>query len=102
MVREKSMIQFREYDENIIHTVREPLIVLDQDLSVVLASRSFYDFFKANLKRPWGSLFMTSAINIGISPSCGNCWKPSFPKRQRLTNMRLSTILPPSADAPRC
>ena len=35
MVREKSMVQFREYDENIINTVREPLIVLDQDLRVV-------------------------------------------------------------------
>ena len=36
----------REYSESIINTVREPLIVLDQDLRVVTASRSFYDSFK--------------------------------------------------------
>lgn len=35
-----------EYSENIIDTVREPLIVLDQDLRVVTASRSFYSVFK--------------------------------------------------------
>jgi len=36
-----------EYAESIINTVREPLIVLDADLKVVSASRSFYRFFKA-------------------------------------------------------
>lgn len=36
----------REFSENIINTVREPLISLDQDLRVVTASRSFYEFFK--------------------------------------------------------
>ena len=38
----------REYAESIINTVREPLIVLDQDLRVVTASRSFYEVFKVN------------------------------------------------------
>ena len=50
------MVQFREYDENIINTVRESLIVLDQDLSVVLASRSFYDFFKVKPEETVGQL----------------------------------------------
>jgi two-component system CheB/CheR fusion protein len=36
----------REYAESMIDTVREPLIVLDQDLRVVTASRSFYTVFK--------------------------------------------------------
>jgi PAS domain S-box-containing protein len=38
----------REYAESMIDTVREPLIVLDQDLRVVTASRSFYEVFKVN------------------------------------------------------
>ena len=38
----------REYAESVINTVREPLIVLDQDLRVVTASRSFYEVFKVN------------------------------------------------------
>jgi len=38
----------REYAESIIDTIREPLIVLDQELRVVNASRSFYEVFKVN------------------------------------------------------
>jgi PAS domain S-box-containing protein len=41
-----SLDEASEYAESIIDTVREPLIVLDQDLRVVTASRSFYEFFK--------------------------------------------------------
>jgi two-component system cell cycle sensor histidine kinase PleC len=40
----------REYAESMINTVREPLLVLDQDLRVVTASRSFYEVFKVNPK----------------------------------------------------
>lgn len=36
----------QEYAESIINTVREPLIVFDQDLRVVTASHSFYEVFK--------------------------------------------------------
>ena len=35
-----------EFAENIINTVREPLLVLDDELRVIKASRSFYNFFK--------------------------------------------------------
>ena len=46
----------REYAENIINTVREPLIALDQDLRVVTVSRSFYDFFKVKPEETVGQL----------------------------------------------
>ncbi|MBI4846523.1 MAG: sensor domain-containing diguanylate cyclase [Candidatus Omnitrophica bacterium] len=36
----------RIYAENIVDTVREPLLVLDADLKVISASRSFYQSFK--------------------------------------------------------
>jgi PAS domain S-box-containing protein len=45
-----------EYAERIINTVREPLIALDQDLRVVSASRSFYEFFKVNPEDTMGQL----------------------------------------------
>ena len=35
-----------EYAENIVNSVHEPLIVLDGDLKVISASRSFYEVFK--------------------------------------------------------
>jgi two-component system, cell cycle sensor histidine kinase PleC len=46
----------RDYSESIINTVREPLIVLDQDLRVVTASRSFYGVFKAKPEETVGQL----------------------------------------------
>jgi diguanylate cyclase (GGDEF)-like protein/PAS domain S-box-containing protein len=46
----------REYAESIINTVRRPLIVLDQDLRVVSASRSFYEVFKVKPEETVGQL----------------------------------------------
>jgi PAS domain S-box-containing protein len=56
MIGEKIVTRSREYDENIINTVREPLIVLDQDLRVVLVSRSFYEFFQVKPEETVGQL----------------------------------------------
>jgi PAS domain S-box-containing protein len=36
----------REYAENIVETVREPLMVLNSDLKILTANHSFYDTFK--------------------------------------------------------
>lgn len=36
----------QEYAENIVNAVREPLLILNSDLKVVLASPSFYENFK--------------------------------------------------------
>ena len=36
----------REYAENIVETVRKPLVVLDSDLKILTANHSFYDTFK--------------------------------------------------------
>jgi two-component system CheB/CheR fusion protein len=45
MFKQKIEDKSQEYSESIVDTVREPLIVLDNDLSVVTASRSFYEVF---------------------------------------------------------
>ncbi len=45
-----------KFAENIINTVREPLVVLDRYLRVVSASRSFYDTFKVNPEETLGTL----------------------------------------------
>ncbi|MBE0576436.1 MAG: sigma 54-interacting transcriptional regulator [Desulfuromonadales bacterium] len=36
----------REYAENIVETLREPLVVLDSDLQILTANHCFYDTFK--------------------------------------------------------
>ena len=53
---EKIVTKSLEYAESIIDTVREPLIVLDQDLRVVSVSRSFYDVFKVKPEETLGQL----------------------------------------------
>src|SRR5208337_3471969 len=42
--------------EDIVETVREPLIVLDSDLRVVSANRSFYNAFKVTPEETIGNL----------------------------------------------
>jgi PAS domain S-box-containing protein len=74
-----SLDEAGEYAESIINTVREPLIILDQDLRVVTASRSFYDFFKVNPDETEGQLI----YNLG-----NDQW--DIPKLREL----LETILP--------
>jgi DNA-binding response OmpR family regulator len=45
----------REYAENIVETVREPLLVLDYELKIISANQSFYDTFKVNPKETIGN-----------------------------------------------
>ncbi len=45
---EIAMREARNFAEGIVETVREPLLVLDKDLRVVSANRTFYQAFQAN------------------------------------------------------
>ena len=42
--------------EDIVETIREPLLVLDSELKVIAASRSFYEFFKVKPEETVGRL----------------------------------------------
>ena len=56
MAVKKNVKTSQEFSESIINTVREPLIVLDQDLRVVTVSRSFYEVFKVKPEETVGQL----------------------------------------------
>ncbi len=45
----------REYAENIVETVREPLVVLDSDLKILTANQSFYDTFRVTHQKTVGN-----------------------------------------------
>ena len=51
-----SVDKISEFAENIINTVREPLLILDKDFRIVAASRSFYNFFKVSSDETIGKL----------------------------------------------
>ena len=56
MSGKRTVTRSQEYSESIINTVREPLIILDQDLRVVTVSRSFYEVFKVKPEETVGQL----------------------------------------------
>ena len=56
MEGEKIETKSLEYAESIIDTVREPLIILDQELRVVSVNRSFYGVFKVKPEETVGQL----------------------------------------------
>jgi two-component system CheB/CheR fusion protein len=45
------------YADNIINTVREPLVILNQELMLISANQSFYDTFKLNKSTTEGEKF---------------------------------------------
>jgi len=55
-VERRTVTRSQEYAESIINTIREPLIVLDQDLRVLSVSRSFYEVFKVKPEETVGQL----------------------------------------------
>ncbi len=81
-VIKKSADDALEYANSTINTIREPLIVLDQDLKVVSASRAFYEVFKVNPQETVGQLI----YNLG-----NHQW--DIPKLREL----LETVLPQKA-----
>jgi diguanylate cyclase (GGDEF)-like protein/PAS domain S-box-containing protein len=56
MAVKKTMTRSQEFSDSVIDTIREPLIILDHDLRVVTASRSFYEFFKVKPEETVGKL----------------------------------------------
>ena len=46
-----------EFAENIVRTVREPLLVLDHDLRVVMANRAFLGLFRVKREETEGQVF---------------------------------------------
>ena len=65
--------------EDVVETIREPLLVLNSDLKVISANRSFYEFFKVKPEETVGQLI----YNLGSKQ-----W--NIPKLREL----LETILP--------
>jgi PAS domain-containing protein len=60
-----------EYAENIVKTVREPLVMLDFDLKILTANHSFYDTFKVPPEETIGNFIYDLVTGNGIFPSCG-------------------------------
>lgn len=75
-----------EYAESIINTVREPLIVLDQNLRVVTASRSFYEVFKVEPDETLGQLIYELGNKQWDIPKLRELLEDILPKKAAFDN----------------
>ena len=75
-----------EYAESIINTVREPLISLNQNLRVVAASRSFYEFFKVKPEETVGQLIYDLGNRQWDIPKLRELLEDILPKKVAFDN----------------
>ena len=65
--------------QGIVDTVREPVLVLDKELRVIAASRSFYSAFKVSPKIPKADFFTLWVMDNGTFQNFECCWRKSYP-----------------------
>lgn len=75
-----------ELAENIINTVREPLIVLNNQLRVVKASRSFYHFFMVTPEETIGKIIYDLGNNQWDIPELRDLLEKILPEQTRFEN----------------
>ena len=74
----------REYAENIIETVRKPLVVLNSDLKILTANQSFYDIFKVKPEETIGNFIYDLGNRQWDIPKLRvSHWLPCFPHSAR-------------------
>ena len=78
----------------IVDTVREPLVVLDDELRVVAASRSFYLTFRVDRNETQGKLLFELGDGAGIFQSFACSWEKSYPSAAKWKTMRSITTFP--------
>jgi hypothetical protein len=82
----------RKLEHAIVDTVREPLVVLDGELRVITASRSFYLAFKVTPDQVEGRLLYELGGGEWNIPAPARCLRRSFRSIPRWKNTRSSTI----------
>ncbi len=79
----------RDYAENIVSTIREPLIVLDEDLQVVTASRSFYKTFQTTSAAIEGQSIYTISNQQWDIPQLRELLERVLPENESFENYRV-------------
>ncbi|MBE0514491.1 MAG: PAS domain S-box protein [Sulfurimonas sp.] len=85
-VIKKTADEASEFVNSIINTVREPLVVLDQDLRVVTASRSFYEVFKVSPEDTIGELIYDLGNKQWDIPKLRELLETVLPKKTTFDN----------------
>ncbi len=83
-----------EYTKGIINTVREPLIMLYEDLSVALANRSFYQAFKVKPGETEGQLIYDLGNRQWDIPKLRELLEDILPKTTSFDNFEVEHDFP--------
>ena len=78
--------------EDIVETVREPLIVLDSDLKVLSANRSFYDSFKVIPEETIGKLIYDLGNRQWDIPSLRMLLEEILPKGNKFDDYEVEHV----------
>jgi|SRR5579872_1080828 len=92
----------RTLEQAIVDTVREPLLVLDEELRVVIASRSFYTAFKVNREETEGRLLFELGSGQWNIPGLRKLLEDIIPRHSPSKNTRSSTSFRQSGGARCC
>ncbi len=83
-----------EFAESIVDTVREPLAVLDGELKVVSASRSFYEYFKVSPHETVGRYIYDIGSRQWDSPVLRELLETILPKETSFDNIKIEHDFP--------
>ena len=88
------MQEARDFAHSIIATIREPLLVLDGELRIVSASRSFYETFPAAPAETEGRLLYEIGRRQWDIPALRRLLEEILPKDRQFDNFRVEHDFP--------
>src|SRR5665648_14677 len=87
---QKELQEARIYTENIIETVREPLVALDKNLKVLSANQSFYSTFKVTPDETVGNLIYDIGNRQWDIPSLRTLLEEILPAKTQFNDYEVS------------
>jgi PAS domain S-box-containing protein len=84
----------REYAEIIMQTVREPFVVLDGDLKIISANRSFYETFEVTPEQTEGQLLYHLGDRQGDIPNLRELLEEILPEKITFEGFRIEHDFP--------
>jgi two-component system CheB/CheR fusion protein len=86
---QQAIEEAREYAENIVETIQEPLIVLDTDLKVISANIAFYQTFKVNREETEGQFIYDLGNRQWNIPRLRQLLEEILPKNSAFNNYEI-------------
>jgi two-component system CheB/CheR fusion protein len=83
-----------DYSESIVNTLREPLVVLDGDLRIVSANRSFYRTFEVTPEATQGKLLLDLGNRQWDVPGLRDLLEEILPKKNEVSDYEIDQVFP--------